>query len=70
MLLTGQGMVEAGFGEIAGWAEFVAIIANQPASKMRVWRFAIREDILFSILQGPEMDFREWKRCVSTQKTH
>ena len=23
---------------------------------------------MISILQGPEMDFREWKRCVSRQK--
>ena len=23
----------------------------------------------FSILQGPKMDFREWTRCVDTQKT-
>ena len=24
----------------------------------------------FSILQGPETDFREWTRCVDTQKKH
>ena len=30
-----------------------------PASKMRVKRFAIREEILFSILQGSERGWRE-----------
>ena len=33
---------------------------NPPASKMRVWRFAIREEGYFSILQGPEMGWRGW----------
>ena len=37
---------------------------NQPASKMQVQRFAIREEGYFSILQGPEMGLREWTRCV------
>ena len=42
--------------------------AFQPASKMRVYRFAIREDVLFSILQGLEVGLREWTRCVPGHK--
>ena len=34
---------------------FPAVDTIQPASKMRVQRFAIREEGYFSILQGPEM---------------
>merc|ERR1711924_106268 len=34
----------------------------QPSSKMRVYRFAIREDIPFSMLQGLEM---KWKRLTT-----
>ena len=31
---------------------------------MREKRFAIHEEGYFSSLQGPEMDLREWTRCV------
>ena len=44
--------------------------AIQPASKMRVQRFAIGEKRYFPILQGPEMGLRGWSRGVPTQKKH
>ena len=38
----------------------------QPASKMRVWQFAIHEKGYFSILQGLEMGWK-WLVAVATR---
>ena len=46
------------------------IWVDQLSTRIKDAGIAIRhsQGYTFSILQGPETDLREWKRCVDTQK--
>ena len=53
----------------SGFLHSVSVSAIHPHQRCGYSDSPFSRGYTFSILQGPETDFREWKRCVDTQKT-